>query len=137
MDLSGRQLPISGGAVGPLENNDTNLDADRGDDVTFFAVLIFQKRQTGRSDRIVFNRRDRRLDAVLGALEVHDTDFLLVTAADAASCDATILRPPVFLRGLSTSDFSGLVLVISLKSATVDVSQGRRQRSKCLDWHKY
>jgi hypothetical protein len=56
---------------------------------------------------------------VLVALEIHEADFLLVSAADAARGHGhNALRPPVFLR-ISTSDFSGFVFVMSLKSAIV------------------
>jgi uncharacterized protein (DUF2126 family) len=50
-----------------------------------------QQRQTRRTHRIVFNRRDRRLHAVLVALEIHQADFLLVTAAETACGHATIV----------------------------------------------
>jgi hypothetical protein len=72
-------------------NFNANLDADRRDDVTLFAVGILQERQPGRTHRIIFNRRDRRLDAVLVALEIHEADFLLVTAANTTRRHATIV----------------------------------------------
>ena len=70
---------------------------DRRDDVTLFAVLVLQQRQARRAHRIIFNRRDRRLHAVLVALEIHEADFLLVAAADAARRDATVMIAPAGL----------------------------------------
>ena len=74
----------------PAGNGAADLDARRRDDVSLFAVLVLQQRQARRTHRIVFNRRDRRLHAVLVALEIHQADFLLVSAANAARRDATV-----------------------------------------------
>ena len=104
----------------PAGNFCADFHADRRDDVTLFAVRVFEQRQTRRTHRIIFNRRDRRFHAVLVALEIHEADFLLVPAADAARGHATVVScgRRIFLR-MSTSDFSGVVFVMSLKSAIV------------------
>ena len=109
-----------------------DLHADRRDDVTLLAVLVFQQRQTRRTHRIVFNRRDRRFHAVLVALEIHEADFLLVPAADAARGHATVMVAAAGLLAVTTSDFSGVVFVMSLKSAIVMYRVDGVSGLKCL-----
>ena len=74
----------------PARNGSADLDARRRDDVTLFAVLVLQQRQPRRTHRIIFDRRHRRLHTVLVALEIHEADFLLVPAANAARGHATV-----------------------------------------------
>jgi hypothetical protein len=68
---------------------------------------------------VVLDGRDLGRHAVLGATEVDDPVALLVAAALVASGLAAVaVAPPVLCFGAS-SDFSGVVLVISEKSETV------------------
>ncbi len=113
-----------------------DLQSVRSDNVSLLSVLILQQSQTRRANRIVLNRHHSRFDPVLAALEINDAELLFVTATNATRRRATVvLRPPVFLR-ISTRLFSGFVFVISSVRRDCDVSRRRRQRSKCLHWHK-
>ena len=71
-------------------NFQTNLDADGRNDVALFAVRILEQSETGGAHRIILNGGYRRLDSMLVALEVDDTNFLLVTAANAAGGDPSV-----------------------------------------------
>src|SRR6185369_7463505 len=104
----------------------TDRDADRRDDVTLLTIGVVQQRETRGAHRIVFDRRDGGFDAVLVALEIHEADFLLVTAADAARGDATIM---VAATGFLADDDQRLLrrrLSNVAKVRDRDVSRGRR-----------
>src|ERR1017187_9747315 len=69
-------------------------------------------------------------------LEIHDADFLLVPAADAAGRGAAIMVAPAgFLADLDQAFLRpGLRNLAEVRIRYV--TRGRRQRSKCLHWHK-
>jgi hypothetical protein len=72
---------------------------------------------------------------VLVALEIHDTDFLLVTATDATRGDTAVMIAPAGLLANLDQRFLRLRLSNVAKVRDRNVSRGRRQRSKCSNWH--
>src|ERR1043166_4478433 len=68
-----------------------NLKTCWGDDVGFLAVSVLQQSKAGTAARIVFNRSDCRFDTVFLSLEIDNTNFLFVSAADAARSAATVM----------------------------------------------
>ena len=73
---------------------------------------------------------------MLVAFEIHEADFLFVTAADAARRRATIhVASAGFLADFHKTFFR-LRLCNIAEVRERNVSRGRRQRSKCLHWHK-
>src|SRR6476661_3137234 len=76
-------------------------NALRGDDVSTCAVGVAQQRDVRGTVRVVFDTLDLGRNAVLAvALEVHDTVVLLVTAADVAGRDVTVVVTASGLRFL-------------------------------------
>src|SRR5690606_23998727 len=63
----------------------------RGQGVAQLAVLVLHQRDEGRAVRVVFKALDRADDIQLAALEVDDTVGALVTAADEAGGDTTVV----------------------------------------------
>ena len=113
-----------------------HLQAAGSDDISLLAVLVFQQCQPGRAARIVLNGLHRGFDPVLVPLEIHQPDLLLVAAADAPRGHAAIdITPAGTLARLDQA-----LLRLGLRNVAVvrirDVARGRRQRSKCLYWHK-
>src|SRR4029453_1795799 len=99
-------------------------------------VGILQQREARRADRIVFDRQHRGFDAMLLPAEINDADFLFVPAADAPGGRASIMIAPAgFL-----ADFDQALLRLGLCNLSEmgerSVSRRRRQRPKCLYWHK-
>src|SRR5580698_11296373 len=75
----------------------THLDADGSDNITLFAVGILEQGQTRRTHRIIFDRRHGGFHSMFIALEIHDTDFLLMAAADTTSRNASVMVAPAGL----------------------------------------
>src|SRR6185312_4542104 len=110
--------------------------AGRGDHIRLLAILILEQRQARRADRIIFDAEHRRLHAVLLPFEIDDTQLLLVTAADTASGGAAIMIAPAGL----LANLDQALLRLGLRNVAVIreryIARRRRQRSKCLNWHK-
>src|SRR6185437_11012125 len=70
----------------------------RGQDVSEFAVLVFDERDEGRAVGIVFEALDFRRHVELAALEIDKAITLLVTAALPAHGDAAGVVAPAVLR---------------------------------------
>ena len=70
-------------------NTIPNLQAERGNDVTSFAVSVFQQGNTGGTVWIVLNRNDLSHRVKLIPFEVDDTITTFVTAATMANRDAS------------------------------------------------
>ena len=83
-------------------------------DVGLLAVGVVQQGDAAGAVGVVLDGGDLGGHAVLGALEVdrRGTHACGRHRGDGTSCDRSTLRPPLLLSGL-TSDFSGVVLVIS------------------------
>jgi len=68
--------------------------------------------------------------------EIDDADFLFVSAANATSRSATIMIAPAGL----LANLDQALLRLGLRNIAVIgeryISRRRRQRSKCLNWHK-
>src|SRR5687768_13074726 len=60
-------------------------------DVALLAILVFDERNAGRAVRIVFDVLYDRRHAVLVALEIDDAVLALVSTADAAHRDVTVI----------------------------------------------
>ena len=90
------------------------------DDVALLAIRIIQQRNARRTVRIVFDRRDYGRNAELVALEIDDRGKPACgrRAMKREVTRPVLLRPPDFGRG-STSDFSGVCLVMSSRDTTV------------------
>src|SRR6185437_2522340 len=73
-------------------------EALRGQDVSEFAVLVFDERDEGRAIGIVFKALDFRRHVELAALEIDEAITLLVTAALPAHGDAAGVVAPAVLR---------------------------------------
>ena len=116
---SGRLLPGLMSADPGLDRR-ALLQALRRDDVALLAVGVVQQRDPRGAVGVVLDVRDLGRHAVLVvATEVDDAVGALVTAP---WCRVVIrpwlLRPPFLGSGTRVSDFSGVVRVISTKSAT-------------------
>ena len=121
-----QRIPDFGRGRGAAGDGGAHLDANRGDDVTLFAVLVFQQRQARRTHRIVFNRRHRCFHAMLLAFEIHEADFLFMAATEAARGHATIV---VATTGFLPRDDQPLFRLRLRNVAKVrdrNVSRGRR-----------
>src|SRR5688500_20181666 len=60
-------------------------------DVALLAILVLDERNAGRAVRIVFDVLYDRRHAVLVALEIDDAVLALVSTADAAHRDVTVI----------------------------------------------
>jgi hypothetical protein len=95
------------------------VKAVRREYVPLLAVRVLQQRDVGRAVRVVFDRGHPGRHAVLVALEIDDAVFLPVAAAMMADGDAPVYVAARRLLLGSSSDFSGVVQVISSNAETV------------------
>src|SRR5687767_9141391 len=114
----------------------THLQSVGSNNVSLLSILILQKSEAGRADRIILDRGNGRFDAMLVAFEIDDADFLFVPATNATRRHASVMITATRL----LADLDEALLRLRLRDLVVrrdrDVSRRRRQRSKCLHWHK-
>ena len=81
MFFSGSALPGRMSTLSPATIVVAHLQADRLQDVALLAVRVGQQRDARRAVRVMLDRRHRRRDVALVALEVDDAVAPLVAAA--------------------------------------------------------
>ena len=69
------------------------LKAFRSDNVTSFAIFVFEKRNVSGTIRVVFNTFNDRTDAIFIPLEINKAILLFMAAADMPSGNSTIVIP--------------------------------------------
>jgi hypothetical protein len=109
------------------------LQTERGNDVSFFPVLVLQERQPGGAAGIIFDGDDLGLDAVLAPLEIDVADFLLLALADAPAGDSPVAVAPAGLLAGEDQPLLGLGLGDVVERRDGDIARRGGQGSETFD----